>query len=179
MINVDSLRRGLGLPDVPQINEGLAVTVEFFTTDLQQDPLAWLDSLRGIDFHHAVSRVQLVRHKMLVRYDKEPRDDIPYERGITPFGFFTDRGVSPFHTGTSWAAWRYKVFTVVTPTWAHVSTASTLSWHPFGDLSKPRRPVRFDHQSRVGGGVQYILSRADWPKLLYVSELHQASNARR
>ena len=94
---------------------------------------------------------------------------------IPPFGYFTEVGVSPFHTGTSWPSWSYKEFTVVTDTPALVSTASTLSFNPFDDAAEPGRQVRFDRVSRIGGGRQYIVSRADWPKLLRVSETHHAS----
>lgn len=172
MTDLATLRRALGLPDAQMINEGLKTTVDFFATVIGTEPLLWLDSLRGIDFHHPVSAPWLEKHTTLVRYDKADRDAIGKGGTITPFAFFTDVGVSPFHTGTSWDSWHYKVFNVTVRTNALVSIASTMSWHPFGDVLKPRRPIKFDRVFRKGGGVQYILSRADWPKLLYVSERH-------
>ena len=171
MTDLAALRRLLGLFDAPMVNQGLARTVEFFETVVKDDPMQWVGYLRGIDFHHPVSVETLKRSKKLIRYESAHRGEV---KRLPPFGYFTDAGVSPFHTGTSWPSWHFKEFTVVGDTPALVSTASTLSFNPFDDAS-PARQVRFDRVSRIGGGPQYILSRADWPKLLRVGDLHHAS----
>ena len=155
MQDIDGLRLALRLPNAPMVNNGLAATAAFFRTVLNVDPMQWVSYLRGIDFHHEVRPVFLERHKTLVRYESADRREI---RELPPFGYFTDRGVSPFHTGTSWPAWNFKEFTVVVPTRALRSVASSMSFSIT------------DRVSRQGGGVQYIISRADWPKLQRVSE---------
>ena len=160
MGEVDALRQELRLPDAPLVNNGLSITAQFFRTVINADPLMWLSYLRGIDFHREVRQILLARHKTLVRYESADRREI---RQLPPFGYFTEPGVSPFHTGTSWPAWNYKEFNVVAPTRALVSTASSIS---FGIT---------DRVSRQGGGVQYIISRADWPKLLRVGETKRAT----
>jgi hypothetical protein len=172
MTDLTALRRQLGLFDAPMVNEGLVRTVQFFESVLKVDPTQWIGYLRGIDFHHPVTVETLKRSKKLIRYESAQRGPV---KRIPPFGYFTEAGVSPFHTGTSWPSWHYKEFTVTADTPALLSTASTLSFNPFDDAPPSGRPVRFDRVSRIGGGPQYILSRADWPKLLRVSDLHHAS----
>jgi len=172
MIDVAALRRQLGLSDAPMVTEGLTRTVEFFETVIRDNPAQWIGYLRGIDFHHPVRVETLKRSKKLVRYESAHRGAVTR---IPPFGYFTEPGVSPFHTGTSWPSWYYKDFTVVTDTPALLSIASTISFNPFDDGPAAGRQVRFDRVSRIGGSPQYIISRADWPKLLRVSDLHQAS----
>ena len=158
--NIDELRLALRLPNAPMVNNGLAVTADFFRTVLNADPMKWLSYLRGIDFHREVRQVLLERHKTLVRYESADRREI---RELMPFGYFTETGVSPFHTGTSWPAWNFKEFNVDVPTRALRSFASSISFTPTDRVSRP------------GGGVQYIISRADWPKLLRVSETKRAT----
>ncbi len=144
------------MPDAPLVNTGLDATLHFFAVAINADPLAWLDYLKGIDFHKSVSIVTLKRHKTLVRFDTLS------STRLTPFGYFTDPGVSPFHLGLSPSGYMFKTFTVVQPTRALVSTASSMSFGPS------------DRVSRIGGGIQYIISRADWPKLLTVGALRRA-----
>jgi hypothetical protein len=155
MPDINALRLELRLPDAPMVNLGLAATAEFFGTVVNADPMKWLSYLRGIDFHRPVRQVIVERHKTLVRYESVDRREI---RELPPFGYFTEPGVSPFHTGTSWPAWDFKEFNVVAPTRALLSSASSISFTPS------------DRVSRQGGGIQYIISRADWPKLLRVAE---------
>ncbi len=159
MVQVAALREQLRLPDAPLVNGGLATTLQFFQLVIHDDPLRWLAYLRGIDFHREVRQVLLPRHKALVRYESADRREI---RELSPFGYFTEPGVSPFQTGTSWPAWNYKEFTVVAETRALASTASSISFHPA------------DRVARIGGGIQYIISRSDWPKLLRVGETRRA-----
>jgi hypothetical protein len=160
MRETEALRLELGLPDAPLVNSGLAVTAQFFRTVIGADPMKWLPYLKGIDFHREVRQVRLDKDKTLVRYESADRREI---RELTPFGYFTEPGVSPFHTGTSWPAWNYKKFNVVVPTSALLSTASSISFS------------RTDRVSRQGGGIQYIVSRSDWPKLIHVSETKRAN----
>jgi hypothetical protein len=143
------------VPDAPLVNAGLDTTRQFFATAVNADPLAWLEYLKGIDFHKPIAAVTLQRHHALVRFDTLS------STRLTPFGYFTDPGVSPFHLGLSPSSYVFKTFTVVQPTPALVSTASSLSYGPS------------DRVSRIGGGKQYIISRADWPKLLTVSKLRR------
>ena len=157
MTDVATLRRALSVTDAPLVNAGLAATIQFFEVTLNVRPLDWLDYLKGIDFHSAVSVTTLPRHKKLVRYDSLGA------RRLTPFGYFTEPGVSPFHLGLSPSEWVFKEFTVVQPTKALVSKASGIRFG-VGD------PV-----SRIGSGVQFIVSRADWPKLLRVGDTRTAS----
>ena len=159
MGEVEELRSQLRLPDAPIVNNGLAITAEFFRTVVNADPTKWLSYLRGIDFHRVVRQVLLDKHKTLVRYESADRREI---RDLPPFGYFTESGVSPFHTGTSWPAWNFKEFNVVIPTRALMSSASSISFSPQ------------DRVSRQGGGLQYIISRGDWPKLVRVSEKKRA-----
>jgi hypothetical protein len=171
MADLAALRRQLGVPDAPVVNEGIACTVAFFKDVIADDPVQWIGYLRGIDFHHPVTVATLGPRKKLIRYESARRG--PIQR-LPPFGYFTEAGVSPFHTGTSWPSWHYKEFTVVSETRALLSTASSISFNPFDDGVAPGMPVRFDRVSRVGGGPQYIISRTDWPKLLRVSDVHHA-----
>lgn len=135
----------------------------FFQSVIRADPIEWMDYLRGIDFNHPVFPTTLKKNTTLIRYDKRDRGPIPK---LPPFAFFTDPGVSPFHIGTSWPMWEYKRFDVSRETHALVSTASSVSFSPRPSLDGK---VRFDRVSRIGGAVQYIISRGDWPTLLYVS----------
>jgi hypothetical protein len=148
MGDVEVLRQKLGMPDAPWVNAGLATTASFFRLVVHEDPLQWWQYLRGIDFHKIVEVRRLPKGTALIRYDSAG------ERSLKPFAYFTDPGVSPFHTGTSFPSWQYKLFNVVTETPALVSTASSLSFNPE------------DRVSRLGGGIQYIIAFADWPKLL-------------
>jgi hypothetical protein len=157
MTDVAKLRQALRVPDAPLVNTGLASAIQFFEVVLNVQPLDWLDYLKGIDFHSSVSMTTLLRHKKVVRYD--PLSG----KRLTPFGYFTDAGVSPFHLGLSPSQWVFKEYTVVEPTRALVSTASAIK---FGVN---------DSVARIGGGVQYIISRADWPKLLRVGDPRAAS----
>jgi hypothetical protein len=159
MSELDALRTSLSLPDAPLVNQGLAVTAQFFRTVINTDPMKWLPYLKGIDFHRPVREVRFARHTRLVRYDSVERREI---RELPPFGYFTNPGRSPFHTGTSWPSWNYKEFTVMKDTRALESTASSVSFGPQ------------DRVSRIGGAVQYIVSRADWPKLLRVGATRRA-----
>ncbi len=151
MTDLAALRRQLGVPDASVVNEGLMRTVQFFETVINADPMQWIGYLRGIDFHHPVTVETLKRSKKLIRYENAHRGPV---KRIPPFGYFTEAGVSPFHTGTSWSSWYYKEFTVVTDTPALLSTASALSFNPFDDGPAAGRPVRFDRVSRIGGGPQ-------------------------
>ena len=156
MDDIKALREKLGVPDAPTVNAGLSATATFFRLVVHDDPLKWWRYLRGIDFHKRVEITRLQRGKSLIRYDSVA------ERYLKPFAYFTDPGVSPFHTGTSFPAWQYKLFNVVTETSALVSTASSLSF----DIQ--------DRVSRLGGGIQYIIAFADWPKLLRVGDTKRA-----
>jgi len=137
MGDVDKLRLKLGVPDAPLVNAGLMTTVMFFRSIVKEDPLAWWEYLRGIDFHKRVELGRLERGKSLVRYESLG------DRRLKPFSYFTDPGTSPFHTGTSFPEWQFKVFNVVSETTALVSTASGLSFNS---------RERMDPVSRIGGG---------------------------
>ncbi len=119
MADLSALRRQLGVPDAPMVNEGIACTVTFFKDVIADDPVLWIGYLRGIDFHHPVTVATLEPRKKLIRYESARRG--PISR-LPPFGYFTEAGVSPFHTGTSWPSWHYKEFTVVNETRALLST---------------------------------------------------------
>jgi hypothetical protein len=152
MDKVGELRLKLGLTDAPLPNEGLRNTVAFFNDVLRQDPMAWWQYLRGIDFHHKVEAVTLAPSTKLIRHESTG------DRTLKPFSYYTDPGVSPFQTGTSFPGRQYKEFNVVVPTRALKSIASGISFSPT------------DRVSRVGGGAQYIIAFADAPKLLRVGE---------
>jgi hypothetical protein len=111
--DIDELRLALRLPDAPMVNNGVAATADFFRTVLNADPMKWLSYLRGIDFHREIRQVLLERHTTLIRYESADRREI---RELPPFGYFTETGVSPFHSGTSWPAWNFKEFNVAVPT---------------------------------------------------------------
>jgi hypothetical protein len=152
MGEIESLREKLGVPDAPLVNAGLATTMRFFRLVINDDAMIWWQYLRGIDFHKPVEIKRLSRGTSLVRYESLG------DRSLKPFSYFTDPGVSPFHLGTSYPVWQYKVFNVVTETSALVSRASSLNFDPQ------------DRVSRIGGGVQYIIAFADSPKLLRVGK---------
>lgn len=152
MDQIKELRLKLGLADARLPNDGLTATIAFFRDVLHQDPLDWWQYLRGIDFHQRVEAVVLPPHTKLIRHESTG------SRTLKPFGYYTDPGVSPFHTGTSFPGRQYKEFTVVSPTNALKSIASSISFSPE------------DRVSRVGGGVQYIIAFAEAPKLLRVGE---------
>jgi hypothetical protein len=154
--DLEVLREKLGLPNAPGVNTGLATTASFFRLVVHEDPVKWWRYLRGIDFHKPVELRRLPRGTALIRYESAG------ERSLKPFSYFTDPGVSPFHLGTSFPVWQYKLFNVVTETPALVSKASSLSFDPQ------------DRVSRIGGGIQYIVAFPDWPKLLRVGETKRA-----
>jgi hypothetical protein len=155
MTSVEPLRQALSITSAPVVNAGLATTIRFFESTLGVNPMEWLDYVKGIDFHKPISLVTLAPHTRLIRFDTLSR------WRLTPFSYFTGAGVSPFHLGLSPDQWEFREYTVTRPTQALVSSASDMA---FG----PGRP------SRVGGGVQYIVSRADWPKLLRVSDVKRS-----
>src|SRR5687767_11590796 len=127
MSDIEALRQRLGLTAAPLVNAGLAATEHFFRTVLTADALEWWEYLRGIDFHKPVQVKWLEPRTPLVRYDNPVRREI---KKITPFMYFTEPGVSPFQTGTSWPTWDYRLYNVVVRTPALVSTASSISFDP-------------------------------------------------
>jgi hypothetical protein len=158
--SANELRQRLGLSNAKNVNEGLTETLLFFERVIKHDPFEWLHYLRGIDFSHAVFALPLPPGMTLVRYETIGPKEV---QKLPPFAFFTDPGVSPFHTGTSWPRWQFRKYTVRDETEALVSTASSISFSPT------------DRVSRIGGAPQYIISRADWPQLVYIGEMKQAT----
>jgi len=152
MSDVDTLREKLGLPAAPLVLSGLETTALFFRSVLQQDPLEWVDYLRGIDFHQGVSRVTLPKGTKLIRHDSLG------SRGLKPFSYFADAGASPTRLGTTFAATEYKEYETDRLTPALKSTASSISFGPR------------DRVSRAGGGVQYIVAFRDLPALVRVGQ---------
>jgi hypothetical protein len=137
---VERIRRALALPGAPVVVQGLGVTAAFFHDTLREDPLRWLDYLRGIDFHAPVrvrflsSGSRLSRH----RGTGAARDK--------PFVYFTVPGTSPFRTGTSFPESMFELFECTAPVNALESRASSISFGPT------------DRTSRAGGGTQYIIA---------------------
>jgi len=140
---IDSLRNQLGIADAPMVRAGLAAADLFFRKTLHEDPRKWIDYLRGIDFHKQVSAERLPRGTRLVRYDG------PGQGRPKPFVYFTRPGTSPNALGTTFPTVRFNEFETVHDVYALVSTASGIN---FG--------VR-DRVSRLGGGLQYIISFAE------------------
>jgi hypothetical protein len=147
---IDSLREKLGLPAAPLVLAGLETTALFFRSVLHQDPLEWVDYLRGIDFHKAVSSVTLSKGTKLIRHDSLGT------RGLKPFSYFTDSGASPTRLGTTFPSTEYKEYETDKLTPALKSFASSISFGPR------------DRVSRGGGGVQYIVAFRDLPALVRV-----------
>lgn len=137
---VERIRRALALPGAPVVVQGLGVTAAFFRDTLREDPLRWLDYLRGIDFHAPVrvrflsSGSRLSRH----RSTGAARDK--------PFVYFTVPGTSPFRTGTSFPESTFELFECTAPVNALESRASPISFSPT------------DRITRAGGGTQYIIA---------------------
>jgi hypothetical protein len=152
MSDVDALREKLGVPAAPAVLSGLEAAALFFRSVLQEDPLKWVDYLRGIDFHSPVLYVTLPKGTQLVRHDSLG------SRSLKPFAYFTDRGASPTRLGTTFARTEYKEYETDRATPALKSSASSISFGPR------------DHVSRGGGGVQYIVAFKDLPQLTRVGQ---------
>jgi hypothetical protein len=135
----EHLRSALGLTDAPLVRANLEAISSFFKS-LEVAPGAWLDYLRGIDFHRLVKVVfippqtRLSRHRSLG--NARPK----------PFVYLTQPGTSPFSTGTSFEASKFELFETTSWAMALESYASAISFSPS------------DRVSRVGGGIQYIVS---------------------
>ena len=153
MSDVETLRVKLGLPDAPLVRAGLQTTVAFFTNVLQESPMVWWEYLRGIDFH------QPVRVELLPPGVRLAQHESVGHRRPKPFAYYTTPGTSPYATGTSFEASRYKLYETNQPTQALVSTASAIQ---FNDIAQGR----FDRVSRPGGGRQYIIPTATAPTLV-------------
>lgn len=147
---LDPLRNGLGLPEAPVVQEGLATADQFFRDVLHLDPIVWIGYLRGIDFHKPVRVEMLPRGTRLIRYDSMG------DRSLKPFSYFTRPGVSQDRLGTNFPSVEYKEYETVRSINALRSTASGIK---FGIT---------DRVSRPGGGVQYIIGFADSPALTRV-----------
>ena len=163
MGEIHVLRERLRLPATPFVLDGLDKTIAFFRSALDVNPLDWLEYVRGIDFHNEVAVRTLLRGTKLVQYRPLSRSEVSI---IPPFGFFTRPGVSPFQLGWSRPEWEPRSYITLIDTPVLTSTAASLSYGPRDRLPDPGH--QRDHISRVGGGVQYIISRAAWPKLLRV-----------
>lgn len=142
----------LGVPNAPLVESGIRTTLKFFRDVLWEDPFQWCDYIRGIDFHkpvyvdHLLAGTRLSRHTSL-----SPGRD-------KPFVYYTKPGTSPFRTGTSFEESEYELFEVPqsigSPIDALVSYASGIKFHPG------------DRVSRLGGGLQYVLSHEDSKQLI-------------
>lgn len=141
--DVSMMCERLGLPDAPLVTSGVRTTLEFFRDVLRTDPFQWCDYIRGIDFHKPVHRQHLAPGTSLSRH----KSTGPSRR--KPFVYFTKPGTSQFRTGTSFPESVYELFEVTSSVAALVSSTSGIKFHPT------------DRVSRLGGGVQYILSARD------------------
>jgi hypothetical protein len=150
MTDVEAIRAKLGLPGAPMVKNGLTTTVRFFDTVVRQDAAAWVDYLRGIDFHKPVRVERLPKGTQLVRYESTGN------RSLKPFLYFTKPGTSPHRLGTSFPSVEYKLFETMRPVDALVSAASGINFSPSDRVSRP------------GGGTQYIVAFADAPALVRV-----------
>ena len=146
------LREQIGVTEAPLVMEGIATVREFFISNLRQDPGNWVSYLRGIDFHKPVRVAALIRGTRLIRYESTGN------RTLKPFAYFAKPGESPFRLGTSFPSVEYKEFEVANTLTALESYASGIN---FGLT---------DRVSRLGGGLQYIISFADLPVLMRVGE---------
>ena len=150
MADIDSLRKQLGITDAPMVRAGLAAADAFFRNTLHEDPGKWIEYLRGIDFHKPVSTEWLRRGTRLIRYDSTG------QRKQKPFVYFTRPGTSPNALGTTFPSVEFNEFETVREVHALVSTASGIS---FG---------LGDRVSRLGGGLQYIISFPEASALLRI-----------
>lgn len=138
--DVERLRGLLRLSDAPLTNANLVETLAFFRRVLATDPFGWINYLRGIDFHRPVGRILLFPQTRISRHRSTTA-------GITkPFVYFTKPGTSPTSTGTTFPEPVFERFEVVFQTPALQSYASAISFDPS------------DRVSRMGGGIQYIMS---------------------
>src|SRR3954451_19482001 len=85
----------LGLPAAPRVMDALRTTCTFFRDVLREDPKAWWEYLRGIDFHQPV-RVDLLPAGTELSQHQSVGASRP-----KPFVYFTTPGVSPTSTGTT------------------------------------------------------------------------------
>lgn len=143
MTDIDSLRNQLGIADAPVVRAGLAAADQFFRRTLHEDPHQWIEYLRGIDFHKRVSAEWLHRGTRLIRYDG------PGPGRPKPFVYFTRPGTSPNALGTTFPSVQFNQFETDHDVYALVSTASGVKFHGR------------DRVSRLGGGLQYIISFAE------------------
>jgi hypothetical protein len=141
--DIDSLRNRLGIAAAPVVRAGLAAADLFFQKTLHEDPHQWIDYLRGIDFHKRVSAEWLRSGTRLVRYDS------PGQGRPKPFVYFTRPGTSPNALGTTFPTVQFNEFETVHDVYALVSTASGIKFNAL------------DRVSRLGGGLQYIISIAE------------------
>lgn len=149
MTAIAQIVQQLGLTPAPLVLAGVREADTFFRMHLHVDPLAWLDYLRGIDFHKPVHQVWLPRNARLIRHApvglSRPK----------PFSYFADPGASPTRTGTTFGATIFEDYDVPHPVLALESFAASLS---FGLDPSARR---FDPVARAGGARQYILADRD------------------
>jgi hypothetical protein len=148
----EALRTQLGLTEAERPMKGLVTVIEFFTDELGQDPLSWVNYLKGIDFSNEVLVKELMPGIGLSQHqavDARPK----------PFAYYTEPGTSPTRTGTTFETSQYRLFRVKLPTKALVSKASAMSFNdPEGK--------KLDPVSRMGGGRQYIISARKEPELV-------------
>jgi hypothetical protein len=140
----------LGVPQAPLVTSGVQATISFFRDYLQTDRFSWMSYIKAIDFHHPV------RDERLPAGTTVSRHRYPGEGRVKPFEYFTKPGTSPLHTGTSYDDPVFELYKVPVPTRTLVSIAA---------------PAKFnlkDQVSRLGGGIQYILSSQDAGRLIRV-----------
>jgi len=140
------LRTAIGLPSAPIVLSGLDVVANYFDEILHEDPSKWVNYLKGIDFHHPVSKVLLAQGHELIRH--MPEDGRP-----KPFLYFTDVGESPMRTGTNFPAVIFERYCVTSGIWALRSRASSISFSASDRVNRP------------GGAIQYILPAAQFTSL--------------
>lgn len=150
--DVERLRGLLSLPDAPLINTNLVEILTFFRTALVADPFGWTDYLRGIDFHRPVSSTPLSPRTLISRHSGN------YVGRPKPFVYFTKPGTSPYSTGTSFPESVFELFETIVTTPALQSYAAPIQY----DLKHPEFPFQIVQRradvSRMGGGIQYIVS---------------------
>lgn len=152
----------LGLPMAPKVVLWMQEAVTYFRSHLSEDPLKWVSYFKGIDFHSPVEQKMLATGLHISRHlylDPKPEKRAATATKAKPFIYFTVPGTSQFSTGTSFDSSVFEEFMVTGPIWALISTASSMSF------DRKNSSSRKDTTSRVGGGMQYIISAADFKNL--------------
>ena len=165
MDDLPRLRALLGLPGAPLVDSNLLQTLLFFRTVLFVDPFEasgdgkprWLGYLHGIDFHRPVTYRELPPETRMSRHSGD------YLTVDKPFVYLTKPGTSPYSTGTSFPESVFELWktTVITP--ALESYAAPMQYAlrtPGGEIVQHRADA-----SRMGGGLQYIISKRAFTSL--------------